>query len=396
MLGVNITFVYIVLYQSSEAQTLAQVALSVFKLFWSMEVSPYMMRKLDAYYLPRENIHAPKEEPRPNYFTLQLLVSLFNNIAIPCLVVLAIDPNCFSAVLSPPLSETVEYILTTCDSLGFTSECTRREFRTESFQFTPPFKYSYQCSASFITHYAPAFAYMAISSVLLTPLGQYTLLCIRNSYASTSFVHKTASWPLPRLLKPPTTEALDLYATKLFNRPLLGATGTLVTLFTQLGILMTFGAIFPPVALAMAVSIASIAYLTRFKVQRFVHAAVDAQLLGYLDVIKAECAGVGTSEQMQLAVKIIVCYCCAFYTLFLFDMLGDAKGFVAAVWVLFVVPLAPFVAYFTCSVNSFADVSSTSMETNSVDVGLELTEIVTVEKDGTSNEIVNALYLNNC
>jgi len=400
VLGVNIAFVYIVLYQSSEAQTIAQVALSVFKLVWSMEVSPYMMRKLDAYFLPRDDVNTAGESLRHNYFTLQLLVSLFNNIAIPCLVVLSIDPNCFSAVLTPPLSETVEYILTTCDSLGFTSECTRREFRTESFQFTPSFKYSYQCSASFITHYAPAFAYMAISSVFLTPIGQYALLYIRNHNPSTSIVHKTASWPVPRLMKPPTPEALEPYIRQSHPRPLFGATGTLVTLFTQLGILLTFGAIFPPVALAMAVSIASIVYLTRFKMQRFVQAAVDAQLVGYLQVINTECAGIGTREQMQLAVKIIVCYCCAFYTLFLFDTLGDAEGFAASAWVLVIFPLSSILVYCACSVYNYSTVLTNSIVTDPQVLGLELTDVGAVKKEiilnrtlhDDSMETINALY----
>eukprot|EP01032_Pedospumella_encystans_P009195 gene9195-10849_t len=47
VLGINIAFVFIVLYETSVAQTIAQVALSVFKLVWSMEVSPYMMQTVE-------------------------------------------------------------------------------------------------------------------------------------------------------------------------------------------------------------------------------------------------------------------------------------------------------------------------------------------------------------
>ncbi len=339
VLGSNILFVYIVLYQSSEAQTIAQVALSVFKLVWSMEVSPYMMRKLDAYCHPDSGAQTDKH--RHNYFTLQLLVGLFNNIAIPCLVVMAIDPNCFGEILLPPGPRTVYYLLPECVGNGYLYACQRQVLELTSLRFTPPFTYSYQCSASFITAYAPAFVYMSISNVFLHPVLQYVLLRVYLRADSTSFDYKFASWSLPRLLKPPSQQVQENQ-----QKPsIIGASGVLVTLFTQLGILLTFGAIFPPVALAMTVSIASIVYLTRFKVQRFVQAAVDAQLVGYLQVINAECAGVGTREQMQLAVKIIVCYCCAFYTLFLFDALGDAEGFATSVWVLIVVPLLPIILF---------------------------------------------------
>ena len=85
--------------------------------------------------------------------------------------------------------------------------------------------------------------------------------------------------------------------------------------------------------------------LNKEVLQRGVQAALDLQLPHCIDAINTECAGVGTREQMQLAVKILVCYCCAFYTLFLFDTLGDAQGFVAAAWVLFAVPLTPIIFF---------------------------------------------------
>ncbi len=341
VLGFNVLFVYIVLFQSSEAQTVAQIALSVFKLVWSMAVSPFMMRKIDAYFLPQSS--DPTSDIRPNYFTLQLLVGLFNNIAIPCLVVMAIDPNCFGDIFLPPGTRTVYYLQPVCERNGFLNPCQFQSVDITSVSFTPPFTYSYQCSASFITAYSPAFIYMSISNVFLHPVLQTVLLYLRSRTADPSVVHKLLSKLLPRLLRPPTAKA---YQKCLENkRPLVSGGDVMVTLFTQFGILLTFGAIFPPVALAMAVSIASIVYLMRFKVQRFVQAAVDAQLVGYLQVINAECAGVGTREQMQLAVKIIVCYCCAFYTLFLFDALGDAEGFAASAWVLIVVPLLPIAVF---------------------------------------------------
>jgi hypothetical protein len=42
---------------------------------------------------------------------------------------------------------------------------------------------------------------------------------------------------------------------------------------------------------------------------------------------------------------MLVTVSCWFYTLFLFDTLGDAVGFEGAYWVLIVVPLLPLVLY---------------------------------------------------
>jgi hypothetical protein len=63
---------------------------------------------------------------------------------------------------------------------------------------------------------------------------------------------------------------------------------------------------------------------------------------------------------------------CLFYTLFLFDTLGDAVGFEGALWVLIVVPLLPlcmFLCYTMCAKfgafevrRSVADDSSAAVE----------------------------------
>jgi len=44
-------------------------------------------------------------------------------------------------------------------------------------------------------------------------------------------------------------------------------------------------------------------------------------------------------------VWMLITVSCWFYTLFLFDALGDAKGFDGAYWVLIVMPMMPLVLY---------------------------------------------------
>ena len=61
-----------------------------------------------------------------------------------------------------------------------------------------------------------------------------------------------------------------------------------------------------------------------------------------------ECARVGSHRDIRRAVHSIICYCCVFYTLFLFDTLGDAEGFRAAAWVLVVFPFAPVIIFICC------------------------------------------------
>jgi len=364
--GVNIAFVYVVLYESSAVQTAAQVLLSLFKLVWNVWVSPLLLRHLAVRFMqkaPTEVVHATlpppldihsntievsdveievsSEEP---FFLLELLVALFNNIAIPCLVVAAIDPNCFSTALQPAESKSVDYLLPVCQKKFQGAQCLSTKFQPATLHFNPPFTYSYQCSASFITSYAPTFVYMSISTVFLLPLLQFVLLRTHQHLPEGGIVRVIVGHLLPNILCPLPPHVVPRAADYTL-RPLFGAVGVFINLLTQLGILLTFGAIFPPVALAMAVSIGANVYMTRFKVQRFICAAVNIQQYEYLNIINTECASVGTKEHLQLSWQVLLCACSAFYMLFLFDTLGDAEGFKASAWVLFVVSLAPYILY---------------------------------------------------
>jgi len=382
VLGVNVAFVYTVLYQSTEVQTAAQVLLSLFKLGWSTAVSPWMIRQLDGYFVPA------REGPAEPFFTLQLLVTLFNNIAIPCLVVMAVDPNCFSEIFLPPSSESVDFLLPICvEDLQEGFSCTNIFYSRSSLRFNPPFTYSYQCSSSFITSYAPTFVYMSIATVFFSPLLRYGLRRF-HSEMSGSHADQVMSSVTPRILQPPPAQVQSVSGKR--ERPLFRAVGILVTLLMQLGVLLTFGAIFPPVALAMALSIAATVFTARLELQCFIRLAVDSQLQHCLDVINIECTGIGTSEQMLLAVKILVCYCCAFYTLFLFDTLGDAQGFVAAAWVLFAVPLTPIMYFVGSHLLSGRQPPRDSKERDSAEtVDLEMKTVSETTEAPTLNALHN-------
>jgi len=335
VLGANVAFVYGILYGDSTYQIAYQIALSLFKLAWSNVLSPIMVRRLDLFFSASED-----DKPR-HFFALQLLVSMFNNIAIPCLVVMAIDPNCFSSILVPPSAKEVDFLLPTCVSTGVVYNCEEIVYSDATLEFTPPFSYSFQCSASFVTSYAATFIYSSLACIILNPLLKRTLCLVHGRTAPGTFIHKAISMVLPRIFHP--LEQTPPSARSLRLRPIAGAVGVLVNLLTQWGTLLTFGVVFPPIALAMAVSITVGVYDTRNELQNFLRRVTEEGKLGYLDLVNEECAGVGTAEHVLLAVKLIVCYCCAFYTLFLFDALGDTQGFRASWWVLIVFPVLPFI-----------------------------------------------------
>ena len=119
----------------------------------------------------------------------------------------------------------------------------------------------------------------------------------------------------------------------------------LITILTYLGLLLTFGAMFPPLAVAFLVTIFAWALFARLKVGRFISHALAEQQPLYVRIIEMECQGVGSVTVLQNAMWMLITVSCWFYTLFLFDTLGDCVGFNYAYWVLIVMPLMPVVLY---------------------------------------------------
>jgi hypothetical protein len=109
--------------------------------------------------------------------------------------------------------------------------------------------------------------------------------------------------------------------------------------------ILTFGAVFPPLAVSLAVTIMSLTYFTKLNWGRFIYNALEAKQQHYVDAVEVECSKVNTVSLLQSAKWMLITLSCWFYTLFLFDTLGDAVGFAGAYWVLIVVPLMPLCIY---------------------------------------------------
>jgi hypothetical protein len=152
---------------------------------------------------------------------------------------------------------------------------------------------------------------------------------------------------LPRILKPlPRDESGDAgaeSATRNIFVPIFDASQHLITLLSYLALLLTFGAVFPPLAVCFTVSMAAMVLFTKLKVGRFLVNAREAHMPGQVAIVEQECAGVGEPGTLVRAVSMIAVSAGVFYTLFLFDTLGDQRGLSGAYWVLIITPLViPF------------------------------------------------------
>jgi hypothetical protein len=114
-----------------------------------------------------------------------------------------------------------------------------------------------------------------------------------------------------------------------------------VGLITYLGILLTFGVVFPPLAVVMCATMLSVAWQTKLSIGRFLHFAREQSAPQLAEAIDRDCRGAASLVLLHKSIFLIMCFACCFYALFLFDTLGDAVGLSGAYWVLIVMPLFP-------------------------------------------------------
>jgi hypothetical protein len=308
--AVNVSFVASSIYPIS----IVQLGVSAFKVGWNLFVAPYFSRWL-AYEL---------SAARADWFTLELFVSIMNNVGIPLLATILVSPQCLYNVFG------IGFSLSVGVNVGRNS----------------PFYYSYQCSYVHMDFYAAAFVYASIIASFGTPLVEQLVRRAQQGCPRESALHQHVGAVMPRILRPVESDP-ERVPDRSVLRPYFDATQFLVTQITSLALILTMGVVLPPLAVPVAVTMVVSAAYVLLKVGRLLTNAYDEKQHKYVDIIEQECANVATPATMRRAFWMLLWFGCWFYTLFLFDTLGDAVGFSAAYWVIIVVPLLPLVALVT-------------------------------------------------
>jgi Leucine-rich repeat (LRR) protein len=345
--GINIAFVIATLNLNGRELTVVQILLAVFKLGFNNIVAPALQNRVRTL------------EARREMTASQLLLVLVNIIVIPCVVVMLISPACFYDALTgtDPVTSNYRYggsclvfsITVYENTREVTVTCADVLTELGTTTYTPPFTYSYQCSSSFVTSYAPTFVIMCIISGFVLPAYHVVLLWLRRHLSPASRLYTMVTAATPRILRElRSPQDLAQARSNSSYRPVFDANKLMMSLLTYLALLLTFGALFPPLAVCCAVAMASLMLTARLEVGRYVNAAVAADRQDCLDEVESACAGVATPQQLRMALYLVLAVSCMFYTLFLFDTLGYEVGFSGAFWVLIVVPLLPVVVWALC------------------------------------------------
>jgi Leucine-rich repeat (LRR) protein len=386
--GTNVAFVIATLNFNGRELTAIQILLAVFKLGFNNLAAPALQNRVRTPGMGHEITAS------------QLLLVLLNVIVIPCLVVMIISPACFYDALTgtDPVTSSFDYggscqePIVYVTGAGNVVDVTCASVQTEVgiTTYKPPYTYSYQCSSSFVTSYAPTFTIMCIISGFVVPAYNLMLLQLRHRLSPTSRLHSTVTAATPRILKElPSPQDLAQARSNPLYRPVFDANKLVMSLLTYLALLLTFGALFPPLAVCCAVAMGSVVLTARLEVGRYVSAAVAADRQDCLQEVESACAGVSAPQQLRMALYLVLTMSCMFYTLFLFDTLGYEVGFAGAFWVLIVVPMLPVAAWVLNTAIRlrslrWAASSATVKDSNAPDleVGVELANVPVASNTG--------------
>lgn len=343
--GVNTAYVYVALYQSNQVVVLAQILLSVFKLTWNTVVSPTMIRCV-IYILSTMNVQSRVFQRR--LFVMQLMVSLLNNIVIPCLIVATVSHNCFYHVFHPQSEVTSSFDYKSCAVYRSDGFCFQEVTSTVSTSYSPPFIYSYQCSSDFVTYYSSVFMFLCVISAFIIPLLDMVLIRLSRRYQWVTLlielgamIHPTTATavvcspssppPLPHPPLMPIDEVYEFFVSQL----------------TYIGLLITFGTVFPLLAVPILVANFRRLYYHRAIIGRYISLVEGSSgtAASSLAAIERDCKVQPLLSTIQRCGWTLLSLACCFYSAFLFDTLGDQVGFDRSYWVLVAMPLLPLCMY---------------------------------------------------
>jgi hypothetical protein len=406
VLAVNMLYVKIISDSNVNARgkQMIAIATSIYKLLWNSFIFKIfkMVRsqaKLTHYFPSASQTYQYEEEAFTKVLgSCMTALSLFNSIIAPCVAVALISSDCFLYVISSAPSIEVTYQSQPCRALLLQEqipkqlEC-RGDVESYSTSFTPPFIYAYQCSSQLLVTFVEVFVYRYIIGGMLVPCIQVGLKFSQgyiyhrfgeDSFAWTLLSHflmkalqpmPPASQPLPskkssdeleknalidgkqeNVFRDSATQQIKrldsvgqapipsktLVLQKTLDKGWFRAERSIIYIATDMAIMLTFGTMFPPLALVGCISILVYTIFLQLALGRlYTLSKLDRDnFQSYVENIREEWKGM--SKLIISAFHTMRPLVLIFWSFFLFDTLGDSYGTTKAAWIFLIMALIPF------------------------------------------------------
>jgi hypothetical protein len=360
----NIGYVIIVVYVR-ETQALlfvAQVILAMSKLYmnqfllWKLyrEVKRLMYRYIHLKF--SENVESDKEkrieaeEDFVHTMTSKGMVTmvcamLFNNIFAPCLSVTIVSPSCFynAFFAAPTLSSQYPY----CNNffrfapLALEGVCVSEAVGTTT--LSPPFIYSYNCASLLPVNYTAVYVYMAIMGGIIGPLVKVLVKYFAAHYVKTLkeedqdvrthhqwisrlplYIQPLTQWPSSLKEEEKSYDFRFLQKSKFIHQRIFDKNRFIVQVTSFLAILFSFGVLFPPLMIVLALAIISVSLFEQWNIGDILSRSQQLGFHWYWYKLAVDLEGIGgTFLTVILPMTMVSCLLFAFL---LFDTFGDAFG----------------------------------------------------------------------
>lgn len=322
---VNIAYVYVNNHFNGVKVVAMQFAVVSYKILWNSSFVPYVLYILHKNYFTSVGF---------KLFATRILsgIVLFNNLAAPFIATAFISPNCFYNVIVTPEKVSTSFESTSCIFEFFEGNdeyCSSYTTTVTTTSYIPPYIYSYQCASTFISDYAEVFVYMYLQIAFITPLIQFVLYeGIQRGYVDPKrfWIFRNMQWKLLRDHTLNDTDDAKLQLTKRLE--IFRANVFVCELLSAIGILMTFGVVFPPLSVVIFVAIVVVTHITELLVGRLL--VTDRYNQEFRDKLVMDCNQLVSlfAESMWVVTPFVS----LFYAYLLFDTLGDAVDWQNALW----------------------------------------------------------------
>jgi Leucine-rich repeat (LRR) protein len=301
-----------------------QAFLGVFKLFWSMIAIPRLV-----YFAHGHDSKVLRD---------WVFMVLFDFVGAPFSSAFCESSACFLYVLTAPKEVTYSFPVpillcnnkceTFCND-GCTTQCSEEcaftASATESGSILPPFIYSYQCSSAVVTNYSSVLIFSYVVTGVLIPLLMLVFVTTRKSMSST--VSDFIGSMISKFVRCQNgAEAVELFrrgggsSLRKFGRRMA------VKYILDVVVLMTFGLASPLLAFAIVFQVVTYNGMNVAIMERFASTCSD-------EGIETETVRHTFRDGLTLHKKesLQVCFVMmgfigVFWSLFVFDMIGDVYG----------------------------------------------------------------------
>lgn len=335
ILAINVGYVILTTRYSPTVVVIVQLVLATFKLIWNDLVIRGLtnaVRNFGSAWTKKGGHRSSNAEERSldgKYMTFNTYLMILNIIIIPCLATAFVSSDCFYDIIIPPSSIESSYSYQSCAQallfkLRFLN-CTSYEEVTTTTSYLPPFLYRYQCSSTLITTYAELYVYKYIIAAFGQPLLVVAVRSLSKRLGKNSKMFLTLQSVLPQMFF--TTEMLRNRVEALFFKDRFN-----LRVVTYMSVFVTFGVIFPPLAVMICLAVVVHSYLAQLRIGHILN-EVSGDPEVHLSLTKLLDNDVmNTGDIFKHSVVYVGPVAAVFYAFIVFDTYGDQVGAVSAIW----------------------------------------------------------------